>query len=72
MQSWVRILPETQRPQTITGKNNVPVKEKGHVYMSLDVHTETLQPDDSDSSVKIWIETNRTVLTPICENIVYG
>lgn len=30
------------RGQTMAGKDNVPINEKGHVYASLDVHTETL------------------------------
>lgn len=64
------MLPEAQRPQTITGKNNVPIGEKGHVYTSLDVRTEAQWPDDSDSSVKTWIKTNSTVLTPVCEDMV--
>lgn len=72
MQSYVRILPKAQRPQTITGKNTVPIHEKGRVYISLAVHIEILQPDDNDPSVKTQIETNNTVFTPIFEGTVYS
>ena len=70
MQSYVRILPKAQRPQTITGKNTVPIHEKGRGYISLAVHIEIRQPDDNDPSGKTHIETNNTVFTPIFEGTV--
>lgn len=72
MQSWVRILPEAQRPDNSRKEQCANQREGSCLLVPGCPHRNTIWPDDSNSSVTTRIETNSTVLRPMREDIVYG
>lgn len=72
MQSWVRILPEAPRPDNSEKEQSANQREGSCLRVPGCPHRNTIRPDDRNSSVTTRIETNSTVLRPMCEDIAYG